>query len=160
MLVSSSTEAAVWYEPPVASANECSWAVFAGTSCRPYGGMSTVPSGVPKAIVDTAILAVLAAVSASVSVRPVLLDPSLSSTIRAGAAFDPLGVVDLENVDIASRHENTALPMAVCSPSCRPSTAILKLSRSMVGDTLTSALPENATSPRLILGGNRSANVS
>ena len=53
----------------------------------------TVPVSVPNAIVDTWTPASLAAAAASVTDRPLLLAPSLISTIRAGGGLSPFAVV-------------------------------------------------------------------
>src|SRR5215831_20278862 len=156
--LSSSTDAAVWKVPPVASAIACSVVLSAGTGCGPYPGRSTVPWSVPNAMVDTGTPACLAAVAADSGERPLLEAPSLSSTIRAGGGLSSLAVVWALNVLIASRHVKIASPIAVESCGASPSMPRLTASRSIVGGTTTEALPPNFTSPTLMRGGSMSTN--
>src|SRR5262245_26144225 len=107
---SSSADAAVWNEPPVALATARRVVLSAGTDCEPYPGTSTVPVSVPNAIVETGMPLCLASVAADMGERPLLDAPSLSSTIRAGGGLSSLAVVCALNVLIASRQVSIASP--------------------------------------------------
>ena len=85
--------------------------------------------------------------------RPRLLAPSLSSTMRAGGVSLPPALRDRSNTAMDSSEAYTASPMAVDSCNCRDLIADVTVGRSSVGDTSTLALPPKDTSPRLIWGG-------
>ena len=148
----------MWNEPPVAWASPRRVTLSEGTAA-PGPRTSTVPPSVPKAMVETGVLAFLAAVGG--------LGHLASDRVEAvGQQHDPGrcrlltgrgGRVWL-NVLSASRQAKTPSPIAVYSSSCRPAMARLTASRSWVGGTSTLPARPNFTSPRLIRLGSRSAN--
>ena len=72
-----------------------------------------MPFGVPNAIVEICTLAARAAAIADGIVRPVVFEPSLSSTMRAGGGLSPLAVVACAKTRIASSEVKIASPIAV-----------------------------------------------
>src|SRR5579885_2171617 len=131
--------------PPVASAiwDRASWLTGTGMF-RP--STATVPSLVPKAMVDTWTLASDAALLAASLGRPTVVSPSDMRTIRPGAGAWP-GSVGTDWM--AARLAKMASPMAVRGPSWRVSIPRLSRAWSVVGETRTWAVPENETSPML-----------
>ncbi|CAB4915360.1 unannotated protein [freshwater metagenome] len=117
-----------------------------------------MPKSVPNAIVDTGTSAAIADATASSGSAPTVLNPSDSSTTRAGGAASPASCSVEVKFWIAVSDVRIASPIAVASSSCRLSMATLTDSRSVVGGTSVVARPENDTRPRLICAGRMSTN--
>lgn len=116
-----------------------------------------VPLSVPYAMVETGILSPAASWAADSTDRPVVLEPSDSSTMCAGGG---LVSASRSSMRTASRAATTASPIAVPSPVVSRSMAERRAPRSVVGGTATVAEPLNGTSPALKRSGSRSTKAS
>src|SRR5918999_5951162 len=123
--------------------------------------MSTVPYGVPNAIVDTGTLAASEPWTASATDRPVVLSPSDNSTMCAGggACGVPGPRLATSKALMACSDVNTASPIAVRLSSCNWSIAAITATRSADGAATTLAAPAKLTTPTLNRTGRFRMNV-